>query len=948
MQLKSSQFRRLIPLVLPVALAPFVSAAPLFEDNFDTDSSANWTVKTGYFEGSNPDDFSVDWAFDYSQLKVKVYKFAGDAEPVEFSIPPAPSSTGSTKGIRVNINKKDDLAERMAVNLYPKGKSFSGDFVLKFDLFLAHGAYADNGVGTTEYALAGIHHGGEFMNWFALTGTSLTDAFKTTAIGSDNSDGIFFGLTGEGGASRDFVSLQGGGAGQPPVPKLADTSGGLADRNSDGRLDTNDAEPHFQNAFPFPRFEAPGMPSKQWLEVEIAQRGTTVTWKINGHILAQRVNDTAFTSGNVMLGYMDPFTSIADPREETYALFDNVRVEPIRTVVVDTADNASTAADGKTSLAEALANAQENDGITFNIPGAGPHVIATPIGGYALITKQGVTLDGYSQPGSSPNTNPFLSSKNAKLTIVLDSSSDAQTGSAELPNRASTRLPYPGYGNSENAILGILGADNVTIRGLSFLGRHTPGSDEDPSVYAIALVQEARNARVQGNWFGIAPDGNTIKGLASGVAGFRHRVSVDGANVDTFSGGLIVGTDSDGLNDIGEGNLLAGLHIALALELPEAITAGNYFNLKPDGKSFLNVEDIHQAQLDSGREAGDSSVENYENGRHTTGSVIGVRGDNINDENERNVFNLAVYDHLIEFYSNASNVVVAGNYFGVGIDGVSTPPVPTLNTPNVLEGPGAGSFRLGSNNDGVADAVEGNVITKVPGAGVLIAGKAVPIVARRNILSGNGFTEFLFADGANGRPYNEYYAPYVSNADNVAPTVTTYTGGKLSGTITPPAEGYFADVDIYVTDSAAPAGSVIPGNYLGTFFEGGADDQNGNAGEFTFDLSALAVPGASKLCVVVTYSANETFSEVGTSVTSPASNAVETGGSASEPIGNITIAREGASVKLTWGTGTPPFQIQSRATVAGGSWENVGGPITTKTATVAVGTSPTFFRVQGR
>jgi len=120
MQLKSSQFRRLIPLVLPVALAPFVSAAPLFEDNFDTDSSANWTVKTGYFEGSNPDDFSVDWAFDYSQLKVKVYKFAGDAEPVEFSIPPAPSSTGSTKGIRVNINKKDDLAERMAVNLYPR------------------------------------------------------------------------------------------------------------------------------------------------------------------------------------------------------------------------------------------------------------------------------------------------------------------------------------------------------------------------------------------------------------------------------------------------------------------------------------------------------------------------------------------------------------------------------------------------------------------------------------------------------------------------------------------------------------------------------------------------------------------------------------------------------------------------------------------------------------
>lgn len=948
MQLIPCLFRRLLPLALPVALAPLASAAPLFEDTFDTDSSANWTVKTGYYEGSNPNDFSIDWAFDYSQLKVKVYKSAADTEPVEFNIPPAPNSKGTTKGIRVAVNKKDDLAERMAVNLYPKGKTFSGDFTLKFDLFLAHSAYADNGVGTTEYAIAGINHGGEFVNWFALTGTNLRDDFKSTAVGRENSDGIFFGLTGEGGAARDFVSLQGGGPGQPPVPKLADSSGGLLDRNNNGAIDVDDSEAHFQNIFPSPRFEFPGMPGKQWLEVEISQVGTTVTWKINGNVVAQRTNDTTFKSGNVMLGYLDPFTSISDPLDETYALFDNVRVEPVRTVVVTTADNASTANDGKTSLAEALADQQENDRITFNIPGTGPHVIKTPIGGYALITKQGLTIDGYTQPGASPNSNPFLSGNNAKLAIVLDSSSDAQTGAPEKPNRASTRLPYPGYGDSENAILGILGADQVTIRGLCFLGRHTPGSDEDPSIYAVALVQEARNARIQGNWFGIDPSGDPKEGLASAVAGFRHRVNVDGANVDTFSGGLIVGTDSDGLNDLGEGNILCGLHIALALELPEAITAGNYFNVKPDGKSFLNVEDIHSAQVASGREVGDSSVENYENGRNTTGSVIGVRGDNINDENERNVFNVVVYDHLIEFYSNASNVVIAGNYFGVGVDGVSTPPVPTLKTPDLFEGPGAGSIRIGSNNDTVADAIEGNVIHKIPGVGFAIAGKAVPIVARRNVLSGNGFTEFLFADGANSRPYAEYYAPYVATVDKVTPVLTTYANQKLSGSIGAPAEGYFADVDIYVADPSAPAGSAIPGRYLGTFFEGGPDDQNAAAGEFTFDLSALNVPGASKLCVVVTYSANEKFSEVGTSVSSPASNAVETGGSVSQPIGALAIARDGANVKITWTAGTPPFQVQRRADAATGAWENVGSPTSEKSATIPVGTTPAFFRVQGQ
>lgn len=30
-----------------------------------------------------------------------------------------------------------------------------------------------------------------------------------------------------------------------------------------------------------------------------------------------------------MIGYTDPFTSIDDPRDETYVIFDNVRVEPI-------------------------------------------------------------------------------------------------------------------------------------------------------------------------------------------------------------------------------------------------------------------------------------------------------------------------------------------------------------------------------------------------------------------------------------------------------------------------------------------------------------------------------------------------------------------------------------------------------------------------------------------
>ncbi|MCC7373643.1 MAG: hypothetical protein IT581_03235 [Verrucomicrobiales bacterium] len=913
--------RSRLPLLASMALllapASVVLAAPLFEDNLDTDTSSNWTVKAGYYEGTAADDYSVDWAIDYSQLTTRIYPAAG-ADPEVVKIPPAPHSNGTTKGVRISVNKKDDEAARMAVNLFPKGKTFSGDYALKFDLFLNHAAYADTGVATTEYALFGINHSGEFVNWFALNGTAQRDDFKTTAVGRDNSDGLFFGMVGDGGAARDFVSLQGGGAGQPPVPKLADATGGLPDRDGNGEVDYRDTDPYFQNVFPANRFESPGMPSKRWVSVEISQVANVVTWKIDGHVLARRTNDTAFKSGTIMIGYSDPFSSIDDPRDETYAIFDNVRVEPIRTVVVDTVDNTSGAADGKTSLFEALTNLQENDRVTFNIPGAGPHVIATPLGGYPLIKKEGVVIDGFSQPGASPNSNLFESGNNAVLKIVLDSSSDAQSGDPALPNRTTTRLPFPGYGDSENAILGIYETDDVTIRGLSFLGRHTPGSDEDPSIYGVALVKEAQNCRVQGNWFGLAPDGSSSKPFAAGIAAFRHRVNVDGSDVDTYSGGLFAGTDSNGIDDGGEGNIFFGLRIGLALELPEAITAGNYFNVRPSGRNFINVEDIYQAQVDAGADA-DTTVENYENGRLTTGSVIGVRGDNINDANERNVFNFAVYDHLIEFYGNATNAIIAGNHFGVGVDGTTTAPVPTSRVPNLIEGPGSGSFRIGSNNDGVADTLEGNLIYKLPGQSFFIAGAGVPMVARRNTLVGNQFIGFPFADGANSRSYETYYAPWVANVADVVPVLSTYTDGKLSGKAAVSAsETVFADIDVYVADAEAATGEIIPGKYLGTFFLDAPDiDLNSAPGEFTFDLKDLPVPGNSKLCVVAVYSNSETASESGGSVTGPVSNAVETGSGGT--VGPVVIARDGSGVRITF-QGT----LQSASAITG-PWNDVAG-----------------------
>ena len=64
------------------------------------------------------------------------------------------------------------------------------------------------------------------------------------------------------------------------------------------------------------------------MQVELSQDANNVlTWKMNGSLIAQRANTSSFTSGNIMLGYMDLFSSIASPAQDAFILFDNVRVE---------------------------------------------------------------------------------------------------------------------------------------------------------------------------------------------------------------------------------------------------------------------------------------------------------------------------------------------------------------------------------------------------------------------------------------------------------------------------------------------------------------------------------------------------------------------------------------------------------------------------------------------
>ena len=626
------------------------------------------------------------------------------------------------------------------------------------------------------------------------------------------------------------------------------------------------------------------------------------------------------------------------------------------TIVVNTVNN-ETPGPEETSLHEAISALQDGDTIQFNIPGAGPHVIQTPIGGYPLITAHSVTIDGYSQPGAAPNTNPILGGNNAQIKIVLDSTgaeSEPNPQNPELPLRRSTRLDFPefsgntGFGGSENGVLAIFGGDNVTIRGLSFIARHTPNSDNDPVIYAVALVREATNCLVQGCWFGLAPGDTTmadVKPVGSAVAAFRWRI--DG---DVFSSGLIFGTDGDGTNDRAEFNVTLGSRIALAIELPNTKISGNYFNVFPDGLTFVNVETIYEQLVAL---EGGESVESIENGRVADNTTIGTDGDGVSDEDERNIFAHSVYNHDIEVYTAGTNIVIAGNYFGVGIDGMAAALVPTNAAPDLVSLPGTSSVRVGSNGDGVSDDLEGNLIVNLPGDTFVSAGSSVPIVARRNQMVNTGVYGVPFGEGQNGRAVAAYYASVVVDPALARPQLTSLSSNRLDGSYGAPTAGFPNTVlDLYLVDAKAlgnralaPGLVVQPTTWLASYSDNGTGDLDPDPNEFSFDVSSFGLSESTYVTVLVTYSPEANAQNAGIAITSPSSNPI-----AVRP--TLFLYRVGDAVELSWPAPAGAFTAQQNETLFNpdpNSWFDVGaGTYTDGNNTVSLGIdffATLFFRL---
>jgi hypothetical protein len=203
---------------------------------------------------------------------------------------------------------------------------------------------------------------------------------------------------------------------------------------------------------------------------------------------------------------------------------------------------------GAGSLRQAILDANGNPGldtIAFDVPGAGVHTIS-PATALPFITDP-VVIDGYSQPGAGPNTDP--EGFNGTLLIELGGASSA---------------PMNGLGIS---------AGGSTVRGLVINGFKGLSTDSGNAIY----LNTAGGNHIEGNFLGtdaggttaqgneddaiiVGSDGNFIGGsspAARNVISASGRVALFIVTAGNVIQGNFIGTQKDGLSPLGNQSAIA-------------------------------------------------------------------------------------------------------------------------------------------------------------------------------------------------------------------------------------------------------------------------------------------------------------------------------------------------------------------------------------------------------
>ena len=327
--------------------------------------------------------------------------------------------------------------------------------------------------------------------------------------------------------------------------------------------------------------------------------------------------------------------------------------------------------DGANSLRQAILDANASPGadtIQFNIAGAGPHLIQ-PLTPLPAITDNGTLIDGYSQPGSSPNT--LEMGDNAQLRIRLDGQrTPIAAGSAGL----------------------VLNSSDNTVRGLSVTGFGGDAANRFGIVVA-ANGKTISGNHIYGNWIGLNPDGSTQAPTfdSNGAITLAGTGNTNGIGIrDLFpntlypqlaalagqASGNTIGRIADRTPDSGFGinaerNLVAGASdrpaISAGVQISGAgafgnVIAGNYIGTNPTGNgSSAGLRNIYGIRLQLGAhdnvigyEDGDASAPDTRNVIGSAGASLPQGADDVG---------------ILLFDAGTSRNRIAGNYVGLQADG---------------------------------------------------------------------------------------------------------------------------------------------------------------------------------------------------------------------------------------------------------------------------------------
>lgn len=278
----------------------------LFADDFEADSSALWqqNIVDSY-------DSFVEFAWDYSAA----------------GIPPAPGATsGTTKGLRMRTG--NTISQNDGLSLSPLNKSFTGDYRLKFDMWINYnGPLANGGPGSTQNFDAGVGTSGTTPIWQVNSGSDCV-WFSVAGDGESENDhgGDYYALIG-GSWLTDETGVYAAGVGETPDSGMRDAT------HPYYSLWGGQTAPTAQlQAFPGQTGTVDrGTAGMAWHTVVITRIGNVVTWAIDGITIAT-VTNTALPFGeNVFVGYQDVWAggSVSDVPEMSFGLVDNLRVQTL-------------------------------------------------------------------------------------------------------------------------------------------------------------------------------------------------------------------------------------------------------------------------------------------------------------------------------------------------------------------------------------------------------------------------------------------------------------------------------------------------------------------------------------------------------------------------------------------------------------------------------------------